>query len=154
MNEDFVKSYKGEPNPIFKTTDLKEHLKFALMHRGLNELLRYADRNSMANSIEVRLPFLSHELVEFVFSLPEHYFINNGWTKIILRKSMKGKIPKSIQWRKDKIGYEPPQAKWMNHPEIIDKVKVAQQKLIKDKILAEGEHEINWQHLMLGMLYD
>ena len=40
---------------------------------GLEELLRYADRNSMAHSRELRLPFLSHELVEFVFSLPAHF---------------------------------------------------------------------------------
>lgn len=154
MNIEFVEEFKDTPNPVFKTTKLKKHLKFSLMDRGLNELLRYADRNSMANSIEVRLPFLSFELIEFVFSLPEKYFINNGWTKYLLRKSMENTLPYSIQWRKDKIGYEPPQAKWMENHEIIAAVKDAQQKLINDKILVDKEHSINWQHLMLGMLYD
>ncbi len=40
---------------------------------GLDELLRYADRNSMAHGREVRLPFLSHELVEFIFTLAAEF---------------------------------------------------------------------------------
>ena len=80
---------------------------------GLKELLRYADRNSMAHSREVRLPFLSHKLVEFVFSLPDEFKLNNGWTKFVLRKSMDKILPPSICWRVDKIGYEPPQHLWI-----------------------------------------
>ena len=80
---------------------------------GLKELLRYADRNSMAHSREVRLPFLSHKLVEFVFSLPDEFKLNNGWTKFVLRKSMDKILPQSICWRVDKIGYEPPQHLWI-----------------------------------------
>lgn len=81
---------------------------------GLKELLRYADRNSMAHSREVRLPFLNHKLVEFVFSLPNEYKINDGWTKFVLRKAMSNTLPSSICWRVDKIGYEPPQKNWIN----------------------------------------
>ena len=73
------------------------------------ELLRYADRNSMAHSREVRLPFLQHDLVEFVFSLPSGMKIKDGFTKWILRRSMEQILPGNICWRKDKIGYEPPQ---------------------------------------------
>ena len=95
----------------------KSMLKKRLIHdtciNGLAELLRYADRNSMAHSREVRLPFLSHKLVEFIFSLPAHYLLNEGWTKFILRKSMSPILPASICWRVDKIGYEPPQKNWL-----------------------------------------
>lgn len=93
--------------------DLKIALKNSTTHTGLTELLRYADRNSMALSREVRLPFLSHKLVEFVFSLPDEYKLNNGWTKFVLRKSMNKILPESICWRSDKIGYEAPQEKWI-----------------------------------------
>jgi asparagine synthase (glutamine-hydrolysing) len=56
----------------------------------------------------VRLPFLSHELVEFVFSLPDHFKFRSGYTKFILRKGMEDILPAEICWRKDKIGYEVP----------------------------------------------
>ena len=92
---------------------LNATLKDSTTHVGLKELLRYADRNSMAHSREVRLPFLSHKLVEFVFSLPDGYKINDGWTKFVLRKAMNPILPKSICWRVDKIGYEPPQKNWI-----------------------------------------
>ena len=80
---------------------------------GLKALLRYGDRNSMAFSREVRLPFLSHELSEFIFSLPIKFLLNEGWTKFILRKAVDGIIPDEISWRKDKIGFEPPQDDWV-----------------------------------------
>lgn len=79
----------------------------------LKTLLRYADRNSMAFSTEVRLPFLSHDLVEFIFSLPVDFILREGWTKYILRKSLEMQIPKQIAWRKDKIGFDSPQEAWI-----------------------------------------
>ncbi|MDP1725754.1 MAG: asparagine synthase (glutamine-hydrolyzing) [Bacteroidota bacterium] len=88
-------------------------LKRSMLGGGLQELLRYADRNSMAHSREVRLPFLNHELVEFVFTLPANYIINEGWTKYIMRKAFAHLLPSQICWRTDKLGYEPPQKKWM-----------------------------------------
>ncbi len=93
---------------------LKDRLKFKLTSSGLKELLRYADRNSMAFSREVRLPFLNHKLIEFVFSLPDEFLLKDGWSKYIHRKSFDKILPKKICWRKDKIGYEPPQERWLN----------------------------------------
>ncbi len=95
---------------------LSEYLYKDTVTGGLKELLRYADRNSMAHSREVRLPFLSHKLVEFIFSLPDEYKLNNGWTKFVLRKAMTTTLPESICWRVDKIGYEPPQRDWLSNP--------------------------------------
>ncbi|MBS1743295.1 MAG: asparagine synthase (glutamine-hydrolyzing) [Bacteroidetes bacterium] len=80
---------------------------------GLKALLRYGDRNSMAFSREVRLPFLSHELSEFIFSLPIEYMLNSGWTKYILRKAFEDIVPPEITWRRLKIGFEPPQEDWV-----------------------------------------
>ena len=154
IHPELVNEYKKVKNPIYTPPNLKQHLKFMLLNRGLNELLRYADRNSMANSVEIRLPFLSHRLVEFVFTLPDNFFIQEGWTKYLLRSSLEGILPNQIQWRRDKIGYEPPQANWMNNKYVIDKIKSTQSKLIQNKILKNMSHELNWHHLMLGMIYE
>ena len=104
------------------------------MH-GLEELLRYADRNSMAHGREVRLPFLSHELVEFLFSLPSSFKIRQGWTKWTLRKSMEKALPPAIVWRPDKIGLEPPQHSWMQLPSVQEMIYSAKKKLVNEKIL-------------------
>ncbi len=102
---------------------------------GLEELLRYADRNSMAHGREVRLPFLSHELVEFLFSLPSDFKIRQGWTKWTLRKAMGSTLPLSITWRADKVGLEPPQLSWMQLPSVQEMIHEAKRKLINEKIL-------------------
>ncbi len=149
LHPDLVMQYRSNPNPIPKTTTLKENLYFSMMRRGLVELLRYADRNAMANSVEVRLPFLSHELVEFVFSLPDKLLLSNGWTKYILRKSMEGTMPKEITWRKDKIGFEPPQEEWMKNKFFLDYLNEAKTSLKKEKIIQNENSNLNWSYLSL-----
>jgi asparagine synthase (glutamine-hydrolysing) len=99
-------------------SDLNAVLYYSTFNDGLQTLLRYADRNSMAHSREVRLPFLSHELVEFVFSLPSAYKMNNGWSKYILRQSQNQFLPSEICWRREKVGYATPQTEWMKNPEV------------------------------------
>ena len=90
---------------------LRQELKQEFQTR-LPALLRYEDRNSMAFSLESRVPFLDHRLVEFAFSLPDEALIHQGWSKWILRQSMQGILPESIQWRKDKMGFVTPQELW------------------------------------------
>ncbi len=104
------------------------------MH-GLEELLRYADRNSMAHGREVRLPFLDHELVEFIFSLPSNFKIRNGWTKWLLRKNMEKSLPAEITWRRDKTGFEPPQEQWIQNEKIKELIRDAKKILVDEKIL-------------------
>ena len=84
------------------------------MQFGMYELLRYEDRNSMAFSIESRVPFLDHRLVNFIRALPTNEKINGGWTKLILRKILDNKLPHEIVWRKDKKGFVTPQQEWKN----------------------------------------
>jgi len=114
---------------------LNDILYFHTFQTGLPELLRYADRNSMAHGREARLPFLNHELVQFIFSLPAHLKIKNGWTKWVLRKSMSDKLPPPIVWRKDKIGFEPPQQEWMQDNRIAEKIMESRKKLVTEHIL-------------------
>jgi asparagine synthase (glutamine-hydrolysing) len=68
----------------------------------------------MAHSREVRLPFLDHHLVEFVFKLPDRFLMRNGWTKWILREAFTDFVPTEITLRADKLGYMPPQARWLD----------------------------------------
>lgn len=110
---------------------------------GLDELLRYADRNTMAHSREVRLPFLNHQLVEFTASLPSSYKINNGFTKWILRESVKNILPENIVWRKGKIGYEPPQKKWMENKQMQEMIVESKKKLVDKNILDKSVLQLN-----------
>ncbi len=136
INKDFLHHSQNKQTlekPVVKT--LQNILHYNTYTFGLNDLLRYADRNSMAHSREVRLPFLNKELVGFVSQLPSSYKIKNGFTKWILRESVKNKLPKEIVWRKGKVGYEPPQKLWMQNALVQEMVKAARQKLVQHKIL-------------------
>lgn len=101
------------PKEFDNVSALRKILWWNTTRQGLAELLRYADRNSMAHSREVRLPFLDHRLVEFIFSLPDNMIIRGGWTKWILRRAFEGILPDAIVNRVDKLGYEPPQQRWL-----------------------------------------
>ncbi len=78
----------------------------------LTTLLRYGDRNSMAHSREVRLPFCDHRLAELILSLPPHYLMGEVQTKRMLRESMRGILPEKIRGRWNKQGFRPPQETW------------------------------------------
>ncbi|MBW3539423.1 MAG: asparagine synthase (glutamine-hydrolyzing) [Planctomycetes bacterium] len=80
--------------------------------RQLPALLRYEDRNSMAHSVESRVPFLDYRLVEFLLSLPGEAKIRGGRTKFVLREAMRGCIPDAIVERDDKIAFGTPEALW------------------------------------------
>jgi asparagine synthase (glutamine-hydrolysing) len=81
----------------------------------LVELLMKQDRMSMAASIESRVPFLDHELVEHAVALPERMKVNGWTTKLVLRKALDGRIPREILRRK-KLGFPVPIAGWLRGP--------------------------------------
>ncbi|HXE71698.1 MAG TPA: asparagine synthase (glutamine-hydrolyzing) [Candidatus Nitrosotenuis sp.] len=80
---------------------------------NLQTLLHFADRNSMAFSVESRLPFLDYRLVEFLISLPSHLKIRHGYTKRVLREGMAGVLPERIRWRVSKLGFATPESRWL-----------------------------------------
>jgi len=82
----------------------------------LKTLLHYADHTSMAFHIESRMPFMDYRLVEFTHTLPDKFKIQNGWTKYFARYAMKDKLPKSICWRSDKMGWPIPEKPWFKGP--------------------------------------
>lgn len=90
-------------------TSLRSLLVSQTLVTWLPHVLRFEDRNSMAVSVEVRLPFLDHELVEWSFRRGHSHKIHRGYTKWILRKSMEGRVPDKVLWRPDKVGFETPE---------------------------------------------
>ena len=114
-NDDGVEDLEFENVTGDKFNNFLYHL---LMNSTLQTLLHYEDRNSMAFSLESRVPFLDHRLVEFAFTLLRGDRINDkAETKYILRESMKGILPKAIAERKDKKGFVTPgEVQWLNGP--------------------------------------
>ncbi len=168
LNRDFLLNYRNADTlqkPVVK--QLEDILYNDTFNIGLPELLRYADRNSMAHSREVRLPFLFHELVEFIFSLPASYKIKNGFTKWILRKSMEQMLPVEITWRKGKTGFEPPQKDWMQHKNVQEMIMTAREKLVVEKVLqpailktqvepmaAHDANNFDWRYLCAAVMFN
>jgi asparagine synthase (glutamine-hydrolysing) len=70
-----------------------------------------ADRIGMANSIEIRVPFLDHKLVEFAMQMPQHLKYRDGEAKYILKKALEGTVPNEFLYRK-KQGFAVPVREW------------------------------------------
>jgi asparagine synthase (glutamine-hydrolysing) len=88
-------------------------LYWELTRTRLPALLRYEDRLSMAFSIESRVPFLDHRLVELAFALPDDVKRRDGWSKYGLRRALDGLLPASVTWRRDKKGFPTPVGNWL-----------------------------------------
>lgn len=84
--------------------DLAERQKLDITNFSVPALCHYEDRNSMAHSLEIRLPFLDYRLVNFSLNLPNHLKIKNGVNKQILRSAMT-ELPSEIRNRFDKKGF-------------------------------------------------
>lgn len=86
------------------------------LHRLRLTILRYilhnVDRNSMSQSRETRVPFLDHRVVEFCLKLPSEHKIKDGYTKRVLRSSMRSVLPEAVLNRTDKQGYSSPVRSW------------------------------------------
>jgi len=76
-------------------------------------LLHWEDRNSMAHSIESRLPFLDYRLVQLSLGLPDDCKLSQGMTKRVLREAMKGILPDGVRERVDKMGFFTPEEIWV-----------------------------------------
>ena len=108
-----IDPYEGVRSLLAQTdaTSMLDRLLYADIKTYLHELLMKQDQMSMAASIESRVPFLDHKLVEFTSSLPERLKLRGGTTKYILRKAMKGVLPEQILSR-PKMGFPVPIASW------------------------------------------
>jgi len=114
LNDSFVKKFSSSntiAGNLYASTSLNDalinHFEYKLEH-----LLKWEDRNSMAFSLEARVPFLDHRLVESTLAVDGRDIIKKGMTKTPLREAMKGILPEKIRLRTDKIGFGTPQDEW------------------------------------------
>ncbi len=108
----FTKKYTIPRQKRRFTSLLADELWNDLTVSALREYLRYEDKNSMAFSLESRLPFLDFRLVETALSLRDDQRIQNGLSKVMLRQIAQGMIPEETRCRKDKTGFVSPQELW------------------------------------------
>ena len=106
---------KLRANDCYREMDGLTQALFEIFHfTTLPTLLRNYDKYSMANGVEVRMPFMDWRLVCFTFSLPVKSKIGNGFTKRIQRDALKGIVPDQLRKRRDKIGWNSPSHEWFN----------------------------------------
>ena len=120
-------------------TSLLDRLLYADIKTYLHELLMKQDQMSMAASIESRVPFLDHKLVEFSAALPERMKLRGATTKYILRESMKGVLPDAILSR-PKMGFPVPVGAWFRGPfrQVVDDY------VLGERALSRGVFEPNF----------
>lgn len=153
LDKRFIREYQ-DSRIVFKNyASLKQATLDFTTNYGLHKLLRFADRNSMGHSIEVRLPFLRHQLVEFVYSLPSEFLINEGWTKFILRESMRDVMPSEITWRRDKLGFQAPQIDWLKSPKVKAIVQEGRRNLESHHIIKKNAKGISEWDIMILHLF-
>jgi asparagine synthase (glutamine-hydrolysing) len=94
-----------------------------LIRTNLPMLLHYEDRDSMAHSIEARVPFLDHRLVELVVGLPSEFLISDGVTKRVMREAMRAVLPEPVRTRMDKIGFQTAEERWArSQPALVEQL--------------------------------
>ncbi|MBM3565039.1 MAG: asparagine synthase (glutamine-hydrolyzing) [Alphaproteobacteria bacterium] len=108
LNPDLVSADSAE-----RPKSLRAALRKDSLGGFLTTLLRYGDRNSMAHSVEVRLPFTDHRLFEMAQGLSARVLMGDAQTKRILREAMAGVLPEPVRTRWRKQGFLPPHAAWM-----------------------------------------
>jgi len=149
---DRVGIVRASPIPRPRRKDaLREMLYRTVTESSLPMLLRYEDRNSMAYSIESRVPFLTPALAQFVLSLPEAYLVDaDGTSKAVLRRAMRGLVPDAILDRRDKIGFATPERRWLTELRswVEDVLASEAARAVPALDLAQAREE--WQGILAG----
>jgi asparagine synthase (glutamine-hydrolysing) len=120
---DIPRSIAEGPNERPYRSRLNNALWRELRMVGLPEVLHAEDSLSMAFSLEARLPFLDHRLVEFCFSLAYEEKIGGGWTKLLLRRATPGILPEPVRLRRHKLGFPGDYAGWLGKGAGLDIVR-------------------------------
>jgi asparagine synthase (glutamine-hydrolysing) len=107
----FKRLYRNTFNPVNITQDIVNK---NLLYSPLPALLHSFDKASMLHSIEIRMPFMDYRLIEYCHGLQNKYFVNEGFTKWILRNELEDILPKAVLERKNKIGISAPVNHWLD----------------------------------------
>jgi asparagine synthase (glutamine-hydrolysing) len=97
----------------FKTTSVNQMAHALLTATSVPMLLHWEDRDSMAHSVESRLPFLDFRVAEFLMGLPAEMKLWDATTKQVLREAMRGTLPELIRMRMDKMAFATPEETWV-----------------------------------------
>jgi asparagine synthase (glutamine-hydrolysing) len=133
--------------------DIRAMQELEIFSTQMPSLLRFEDKNSMANSIESRLPYLDWNFVETALSINNQFKIKDGWSKYILRKSMDDNLPKEIVWRKKKFGFNAPVSVWFdNFTEAENHIRESKilGKIFGNKIPAYEDEKIKWRMINIA----
>lgn len=130
------KEYINYPNQILleitkEFFDLNKLQISEIKFQQLPQLLKYEDRNSMAHSIEARVPYIELSCIETALSLPSDEKIREGYTKYPLRKLAEKILPYTIAWRRNKIGFEAPTEIWLSKHNGIMKSEIQNSRILK-----------------------
>ncbi len=110
---DIISAYLKSLDAKYKEQDYLTRMAYSEFRLRLPELLLMRiDKIGMSTSIEARVPFLDHKLVEFIMDIPMKWKIKNGETKYLLKNALKGLLPDDILYRK-KMGFSAPMAEWL-----------------------------------------
>lgn len=111
------KKVRAASDPRYKKMDTLGKTLYASSHETiLPTLLRNYDRYAMANSVEIRMPFMDYRMVTLGMSLPWQSRLHGGFSKSIIRDAMAPFMPESIAYRRTKIGFNSPIVEWMQGP--------------------------------------
>jgi asparagine synthase (glutamine-hydrolysing) len=105
------------------TSLLENTLYWHLVEQSIPGLLHYEDRNSMAFSIEARVPLLDYRIVEYSLGLDPSYKIKGSWSKWVLRQCADRILPRKVTWRRSKMGYPTPFFRWLREDADREQVK-------------------------------
>lgn len=143
FNADFLESTEGYDYNRSDNFQYNDVYKISLP-----ALLRFTDRNSMAFSVESRLPFLDFRFAEYCAQLPISEKLNNGYSKAIMREALR--MPSKIKKRKDKIGFATPEDEWIRKEEGVIK-KIIQNDNFRARRFVD-QHKIleNWDNIILN----
>lgn len=114
-----------------------------ILEVSLPTLLRYEDRNSMANSVESRLPFLDYRVVEAGLALPDRLKVRNGYTKWVLRRIASRLLPKNVVRSRIKIGFDALTSEWIHAGlgvELRSRLQLAAAKGLFDESLSVNDY--------------
>ncbi len=104
-------------HPLWARLDTLNRILYASTHTNvLPTLLRNYDRYSMANGVEIRMPFMDHRIVGFAFALPWQAKLRGGYSKAIIRDAVAPFMPHEVAYRKSKIGFNSPIVDWIKGP--------------------------------------
>lgn len=131
VTPEFVRKHKSSviSEKLYGSKDMQEmlinHFEYKLEH-----LLKWGERNATAFNMVSRMPFLDPKFVEYGIALDDNVKVRNGYTKAILRDSMKGIMPDNVRLRVDKKGFSIPQEEWFRTEKF--------QKLVMDILTSES----------------